>query len=141
MKKILIVCVLFLSTLHLKAANELWLGQKYSVGISFQIIAAQELAGQRLRHLPMVAYPIEYLEAGLSGSVTVRFNVFTDGTVADIESVSGEKHELFSATKKAIEALRFAQLPNEGSARHISKTMQCTVTFVAAEQNPSSSQP
>ena len=84
--------------------------------------------------MPMATYPIEYLEAELSGYVRMQFNVYDDGTVSDVVYIKGDKRELFEASKKAIEATRFTKIPGDSAEKRVSKKMQCTVSFSIEER-------
>lgn len=116
------------------AVNDFWLGNRYSVGVSFTLKHEAFIDPPKLKRLPMPSYPIELLEAGVQGHAKIQFLVREDGSVADVSVVSADSEEFGIEAKKAVAAWSFTPGKNRNGGKPAAVRMQCDFDFELNEK-------
>ena len=97
-------------------------------------------AGKTLRTVypaswPMPGYPVDVLRAGIHrGSVTLRFTVREDCSIADIQITQSTIPEFGESAKEAVGRWRFVRPPGSKVGKWASTVIECRFDFQLHEQ-------
>jgi TonB family protein len=133
-------CVLFalalaaVSTVY--AVNDFWLGQRYSVRLSFSAGDLGKINAPVPKVMPMPEYPNDFLRAAMAGSVTINFVVQGNGGVSDVSVVKASSNDLAEHTRKVVEQWRFTPAIDLKSRNTTVARMQCCVEYLIDEAAP-----
>lgn len=117
------------------AVNDFWLGNRYSVGVSFTVKHEAFIDPPKLKALSMPSYPIELLEAGVQGHAKIQFLVREDGSVADVSVVSADSEEFGIEAQETVAAWSFTPGKNRNGGKPAAVRMQCEFDFKVGEKS------
>lgn len=144
---IIIPLLFILWTSQCFAANDFWMGYKYSVSVRYigKVDTKTPIDTPRPMSLQMPDYPIEAMEAALSRDVIVSFIVTESGSVDTIEviEVGQTIPDVFgAAVKSAVSKWTFHPGASLSSPRKaMSVRMKCRFEFRIKEEPPEAGKP
>jgi len=132
--KALFVMAMFAVVAESRAVNDvLWMGFSYSVSIRYIDITSKEISPARPKSMQMPDYPMEMMNAALSGDVLVTFIVGKDGITHNVKVESASFPELGIAATKAVGLWSFMPGYIIKTGKTVASEMQCKFAFRASE--------
>ncbi len=146
MKHSLLLILMVASSVTALARNDFWLGNRYSIALSFGAADLGKKNAPFPQSVPLPEYPAQMIRAKLVGEVTVDYTVAADGRVSDVTVVKTSGEEFQKAVAAVVRTWVFNPAIDLASSQPVSARMRCKVRFTIAEdkepdQSPEPSAP
>jgi len=130
--RIALVFLVFASVIF--ARNDLWIGCRYSVAVSFNCTDLGKKNAPKPKTIPMPLYPADEMNGELKAEVVVDFTVRIDGTVSEIHVVSASGDDFRDASLSAVRSWTFNPAIDLQTGMPASARMRCAVQFTSVEK-------
>lgn len=117
------------------ARNDVWLGNRYSVALTF---GADELGKKNAptpKSVPLPEYPSTMIRAAIRGEAVLDYTVAADGTTAAIVIVKATAEEFGKSAAAAARNWVFNPAIDLASGNPVPARMRCKVRFSITEED------
>jgi len=134
MKSYLLLAVMLASSITSIARNDFWIGNRYSVSLSFGAAELGKKNAPTPKSVPLPEYPAEMIRAAVGGEVTFDYTVAPDGRVLEVTIVEASAEEFQRSISAVALAWVFNPAIDLSSGRPVTARMRCKVRFTITEE-------
>lgn len=134
MKHSLLLMMVVASCVTALARNDFWLGNRYSISLSFGASDLGKKNAPTPKSVPLPEYPAQMIRAKLGGEVTVDYTVAMDGRVSDVTVVKTSGEEFQEAVTAVARTWVFNPAIDLASSKPVSARMRGKVRFTITEE-------
>jgi TonB family protein len=134
MKHFLVLVLMAASSVSVLARNDFWIGNRYSVSLSFGAADLGKKNAPTPKSVPLPEYPAEMIRASIIGEVTLDYTVAADGRVSEVTVVKASREEFQKAAFAAARTWFFNPAVDLASSKPAPDRMRCKVRFSMTEE-------